>query len=92
MRDYKNIDRIFQEKLKDLEVFPPNQSWNSIQKKLAPVSQKKRLPIWLKFASVAALFLLFFSIGTIYFIPDLHGFLDKKHISIVQIANCSIHT
>lgn len=70
MRDYKNIDRIFQEKLKDLEVSPPNQSWNLIQKKLAPVSQKKRFPIWLKFASVAALFLLFFSISTIYLIPD----------------------
>ena len=82
MRDYKNIDRIFQEKLKDLEVFPPNQSWNSIQKKLAPVSQKKRLPIWLKFASVAALFLLFFSIGTIYFIPESdfsRNFLKEKN-------------
>ena len=82
MRDYKNIDRIFQEKLKDLEVFPPNQSWNSIQKKLAPVSQKKRLPIWLKFASVAALFILFFSIGTIYFIPESkfsRNFLKEKN-------------
>jgi len=70
VRDYKNIDRIFQEKLKDLEVSPPNQSWNSIQKKLAPVSQKKRFPLWLKFSSVAALLLLFFSLGTIYFIPN----------------------
>ena len=68
MRDYKNIDRIFQEKLKDLEVFPPNQSWNSIHKKLAPVSQKKRLPIWFKFASIAALFILFFSILNFLFI------------------------
>ncbi|GGK39798.1 MULTISPECIES: outer membrane beta-barrel protein [Flavobacteriaceae] len=82
MRDYKNIDRIFQEKLKDLEVFPPNQSWNSIQKQLAPVSQKKRLPIWLKFASIAALFMLFFSIGTIYFIPESEfsrNFLKDKN-------------
>ena len=82
MRDYKNIDRIFQEKLKDLEVFPPNQSWNSIQKRLAPVSQKKRLPIWFKFASIAALFILFFSIGTIYFIPESEfsrNFLKEKN-------------
>jgi len=70
VRDYKNIDRIFQENLKDLEVFPPNRSWSSIEKKLAPVSNKKRLPIWLKFASIAALLILFFSIGTIYFIPE----------------------
>ena len=83
MRDYKNIDRIFQEKLRDLEVTPPNQSWNLIQKKLAPVSQKKRLPLWLKFASVAALLLLFFTVGTIYFIPDNRfskNFLQEKNI------------
>ncbi len=70
MRDYKNIDRIFQENLKDLEVFPPNRAWSSIEKNLAPVSNKKRLPIWIKFASIAALLILFFSIGTIYFIPE----------------------
>lgn len=94
MRDYKNIDRIFQEKLKDLEVFPPNQSWNSIQKKLTPVSQKKRLPIWLKFASIAALFILFFSIGTIYFIPDSRfsrNFLKEK-ITIDQKDSAPVVT
>jgi len=94
VRDYKNIDRIFQEKLKDLEVFPPNQSWNSIQKKLTPVSQKKRLPIWLKFASIAALFILFFSIGTIYFIPDSRfsrNFLKEK-ITIDQKDSAPVVT
>tara|TARA_R110001583_G_scaffold17676_1_gene71134 strand:+ start:1603 stop:2820 length:1218 start_codon:yes stop_codon:yes gene_type:complete len=70
VRDYKNIDRIFQENLKDLEVFPPNKSWGIIEKNLVPVSIKKRLPFWLKFASVAALLILFFTIGTIYLIPE----------------------
>ncbi len=82
MRDYKNIDRIFQEKLKDLEVSPPSQSWNSIQKKLAPVSKKKQFPLWLKFSSVAALLLLFFSLGTIYFIPNnnfSNNFLNESN-------------
>ncbi|UMB59378.1 outer membrane beta-barrel protein [Lutibacter sp. A80] len=95
MRDYKNIDRIFQEKLKDLEVSPPSQSWNSIQKKLAPVSQKKRFPLWLKFASVAALLILFFSIGTIYFIPHnnfSNNFLKDSNSENIVIDNDSIQT
>ena len=70
MRDYKNIDRIFQENLKDYEVFPPNRAWNSIEKNLQPSKVKRRIPYWLKISSVAALLIFFFSVGTIYFIPS----------------------
>ena len=69
MRDFKNIDRIFQENLKDYEVSPPNRSWNEIEKNLQPIKAKRRIPYWLKISSVAALLIFFFSIGTIYFIP-----------------------
>jgi len=69
VKDYKNIDRIFQEKLKDFEVFPPNNSWNAIEKQLASTSKKRHIPIWVKVSSVAALLLLFFSIGTIFLLP-----------------------
>ena len=69
MREQKNIDRIFQENLKDLEVVPPNKAWDSIEKKLIVSPKKKHIPIWLKICSVAALLLLFFSIGAIYFTP-----------------------
>ena len=70
MRNYKNIDRIFQENLKDYEVFPPNRSWNSIEKNLQSSKVKRRIPYWLKISSVAALLIFFFSVGTIYFIPS----------------------
>jgi hypothetical protein len=70
VRDYKNIDRIFQENLKDYEVFPPNRAWNSIEKKLQPTKVKRRIPYWLKISSVAALLIFFFSVGTIYLIPS----------------------
>lgn len=76
MRDFKNIDRIFQEKLKDFEVYPPNKSWDSIEKQLEPVAKKRRIPIWLKFASIAAILIFFFSAGTIYFLPKSE-FLKK---------------
>ncbi len=70
MRDYKNIDRIFQENLKDFEVFPPNKAWTAIEKQLVPQPVKKRVPFWVKIASIAALLVLFFSVGTIYLLPE----------------------
>jgi len=69
VRDFKNIDRIFQENLKDFEVFPPNKAWDSIEKQLIPIPKKRKVPFWVKISSIAALFVLFFSVGTIYFIP-----------------------
>lgn len=70
MRDYKNIDRIFQENLKNLEVFPPNKAWNAIEKQIVVQPVKRRIPFWVKLSSIAALFVLFFSVGTIYLMPE----------------------
>ena len=69
MRDFKNIDRLYQENLKDFEVFPPTKSWDAIEAQLVTTPRKRRFPIWLKISSIAALLMLFFSVGTIYFIP-----------------------
>jgi hypothetical protein len=70
VRDYKNIDRIFQENLKNLEVFPPNKAWNAIEKQIVVQPVKRRIPFWVKLSSIAALFVLFFSVGTIYLMPE----------------------
>jgi hypothetical protein len=70
VRDLKNIDRLYQENLKDLDVFPPNKAWGNIEKNLVTTTRKKRIPIWFKIASVAALFILLFSVGTIYLLPE----------------------
>ena len=70
MRDFKNIDRIFQENLKDFEVFPPNKAWSAIEKQLDTQPVKKPVPFWVKIASIAALLVLFFSVGTIYLLPE----------------------
>jgi len=69
VRDLKNIDRLFQENLKDFEVSPPAKAWNAIEKQLAKPSKKRYIPIWAKISSIAALFALLFSVGTIYFLP-----------------------
>ena len=85
MRDFKNIDRLFQENLKDYEVFPPQKSWDAIDKRLVSNSKNRRLPFWVKISSIAALLVLFFSVGTIYFIPQNNftkNFLPKKDSSL----------
>jgi len=69
VRDLKNIDRLFQENLKDFEVSPPIKSWASIEKKLVKPSNKRLIPFWVKISSIAALIALLFSVGTIYLLP-----------------------
>jgi hypothetical protein len=70
VNERKNIDRLFQENLKDFEVYPPNKAWNNIEKQLVVAPRRRRYPVWVKFASIAALFLLLFSVSTVYFIPS----------------------
>lgn len=69
MKDLKNIDRLFQENLKDFEVSPPSEAWDAIENRLIPRTKKRGFPFWLKLSSIAAIFALFFSVGTIYFLP-----------------------
>lgn len=65
MSDNKHIDRLFQEKFKDFEVKPNPNVWENIQKGLDKPEEepKKTLPLWLKFASIAAALLLFTTLG-----------------------------
>jgi hypothetical protein len=90
VRELKNIDRLFQENLKDFEVFPPNKSWDEINGRLVNSPKKNRLPFWLKISSIAALFMLFFSVGTIYFIPENNftkKFLPNKNNKTNKLEN-----
>ena len=66
MSDKKHIDRLFQEKFKDFEVKPNSNVWDNIQKELDQPEQKTIgiiIPIWLRYASIAAILLLFFTLG-----------------------------
>ena len=64
MNNKKDIEQIFQEKLKDFEATPPSESWDFISEKLQEKEEKKRIiPLfWLKTAatisSIAALVIL----------------------------------
>ena len=57
--DQKKIDRLFQEKLKNLEATPNKRVWNNIESKL---QKKKRriIPFWWYYSGIAALLILGF--------------------------------
>ena len=59
MKDNKNIERLFQEKFKDFEAMPPQESWNVIASRLTEKKKKKRvIPFWFKTSGIAAVFVI----------------------------------
>lgn len=55
----KNLDELFQEKLKDLREIPDEKVWRSIEKSLDQRKKSKRvIPIWWKLGGVAAVLAL----------------------------------
>lgn len=63
MKDQKNIERLFQEKFKDFEATPPQDSWNAIASRLNEKKKKKRvIPFWFQLSGIAASFVI---IGTL---------------------------
>ena len=68
MKNNKNIDRLFQERFKDFEAEPNEQTWLIIQEALKEEKKDwKILPLWLKYTGIAAAFILgFFALNTIF--------------------------
>lgn len=60
MGERKNIDRLFQEQLKNFEETPRDDVWENIRKELEKTheSKKKVLPIWYRLGGIAASFML----------------------------------
>lgn len=79
MKGEKNIDRLFQEKMKDLEAVPSSRVWSGIESKL---QKKKRrvLPYWWFSGGVAALLII-----SLFLLPIINDdpkdiILDSKDI------------
>ncbi|UKM65634.1 hypothetical protein GSB9_02205 [Flavobacteriaceae bacterium GSB9] len=67
MSEKKHIDRLFQEGFKDFESQPSDAVWKNIESKLNHKKKKRRvIPLWWRYAGVAALLLLFLTIGGLY--------------------------
>ena len=77
--DSKNIDKLFQEKLNNLEVTPNERVWNSIESKLQ--NKKRRvIPFWWYAGGAAAIFLL-----GLFFLPttNIDNSFDKNDSKII---------
>jgi len=58
MKENKNIERLFQEKFKDFEALPPQDSWDIIASRLHKKKKKRIVPIWFQLSGIAASILL----------------------------------
>jgi hypothetical protein len=67
MKTHKNLDRLFQEKMKDFEVSPPKNAWDNIEKGIYNSDRKPLIPLWFKTACAAAILLLLTITGVNYF-------------------------
>ncbi len=70
MDEKKNIDRLFQEKFKDFEVFPDAAVWKNIEKQLTKKKKRRIIPLWLQMGGAAAILLLLVSTGFWYYNQD----------------------
>ncbi|MEN3323862.1 hypothetical protein VP395_08995 [Mariniflexile soesokkakense] len=71
MSDKKHIDRLFQEHFKDFEATPSDAVWKNIETELIQDKKKRRIiPIWWRYAGVAALLALLLTIGGTYFFNE----------------------
>ena len=64
MKTRKNIDRLYNERLKDVETIPREDVWKNIAARLPKKEKKKRIiPLGYKIAGVAAVIVLLVSVG-----------------------------
>jgi hypothetical protein len=67
MLERKNIDRVFQENLKDLEIYPNKHVWNNIESQLHHKTRKEPIALWKKLSGIAMLLLAVVSAGLFYY-------------------------
>jgi len=63
MSERKNIDKLFQEKFKDFEMDPPENTWPELERRLKEKEDRKIIPIWWRLGGVAAALLIGFMVG-----------------------------
>ncbi|MBN4048487.1 hypothetical protein JYU17_00785, partial [Flavobacteriaceae bacterium AH-315-O20] len=66
MLERKNIDRVFQESFKDLEIHPSKQVWNNIENSLNETNYKKTISLWQRLSGVAIILVLFLMGNILY--------------------------
>ena len=80
MLERKNIDRVFQENLKDLEIYPSKKVWNNIDKALTNRVEKSPIALWKKLSGIVAVSLILLTLGLSYFDLD-ESYSVKRPVS-----------
>ncbi len=87
MKENKNIDRLFQEQFRSFEQTPNPQVWLNIEAELKKDKKRKVIPLWFKYAGIAAAFLLgLFFLNTNY---TFHSKTKNHTISVAKISKDS---
>ena len=84
MNERKNIDRLFQEKFKDFEVFPDTSVWKNIEKQITKKKKRRIVPLWFRFGGAAAILLLLISSGFWFFNTSDNNQIVPKEIIITD--------
>ncbi|RED48893.1 porin family protein [Seonamhaeicola aphaedonensis] len=93
MGEKKHIDRLFQEGLKDFEASPSRAVWKNIEANLNKKKKRRVIPIWWRYAGVAALLLLLLTIAGI-FKGDSNTIIPAKIVTedIINTTNTNTKT
>ena len=81
MLEKKNIDRVFQENLKDLEIVPSKRVWNGIAQDLSSASDGRSVPVWRRFGAAAAVTLVFAAASFFYFNAPENNVINEQQLS-----------
>ena len=91
MIEKNKIENLFQEKLNNFEVHPPDEVWMNIENELKKKKEKRRvIPFWWKLSGIAALLVIGFSIYDDYLSPKSFGFGDFVGVPIIEFIISSL--
>lgn len=66
MLERKNIDRVFQENLKDLEIYPSKRVWNKIEGSLNGKTSRPPIALWKRLSGIAVMFAAVITAGLFF--------------------------
>jgi len=70
MLERKNIDRVFQENLKDLEIYPSKRVWNKIEGSLNGKTARPPIALWKRLSGIAVMFAAVITAGLFFLNND----------------------
>ena len=70
MLERKNIDRVFQENLKDLEIYPNKRVWNKIEGSLNGKTARPPVALWKRLSGIAVMFAAVITAGLFFLNND----------------------